>query len=82
MKTSRKPDDHSSHSSDFITKTTSKDGSLLIGARELWQTEVRSYPDAKKKFGEEQVETRFSLHEKATVALREAVEAKKDETNQ
>ncbi len=31
VKASRKPDDQSSHSSDFITKTTLKDGSLLIG---------------------------------------------------
>ncbi len=54
----------------------------LTRAREIRQIEVSSHPDAMKKFGEEQVETCFSTHKKATATLHAAVEAKKDETDQ
>ncbi len=54
----------------------------LGGTREIQQTEVSSNPNAKKNFGKEQVQPHFTSHQKATAALCEAVDAKKDGTNQ
>ncbi len=51
----------------------------LRDTKEICETKVSSDPNAAKKFGDEQVETCFSSHQKATMALRKAVETKKDE---